>query len=57
MRSALTLLGISEILSIQFDDHIRHSRNPAVAVGMAKPMHNEIERATQYENQELNNIR
>ena len=57
LRTALTLLGASEILFTQFDDDIRHGGNPAGAVGMAQSMHNEIERAILYGNQELKNIR
>ena len=53
LRTALTLLGASEILFTQFDVDIRRSGNPAGAVGMAQSMHNEIERATLYGNQEL----
>ena len=43
LKTALTLLGASEILFTQFDDDIRRSGNPAGAMGMAQSMHNEIE--------------
>ena len=57
LRTALTLLAAVEILVTQFEDDIRRSGNPAGAVGMAQSMHNDIERATLYGNQELKNIR
>ena len=57
LRTALTLLAAVEILVTQFEDDIRRNSNPAGAVGMTQSMHNDIERATLYGNQELKNIR
>ena len=57
LRTALTLLAAVEILVTPFEDVIRRNSNPAGAVRKAKSMHNDIERATLYGNQELKNIR
>ena len=57
LRTALTLLEASEIMFTQFEEDIRRHANPAGAVGMVQTMHNEIERAILYGDQELKPLR
>ena len=57
LRTALSLLEATEILLTQFDEDIRRHANPAGAVGMAQALHNEVERAILYGDQELKPLR
>ena len=57
LRTALALLEATEILFTQFEEDIRRHANPAGAVGMVQAMHNEIERAILYGDQDLKPLR
>ena len=57
LRTALSLLEATEILLTQFEEDIRRHANPAGAVGMAQALHNEVERAILYGDQELKPLR
>ena len=57
LRTALALLEATEILFTQFDEDIHWQANPGGAVGMAQAMHNEIERAILYGDQDLKPLR
>ena len=51
------MLEATETLFTQFDEDIRRHANPAGAVGMVQAMHNEIERAILYGDQDLKPLR
>ena len=57
LRTALALLEATEILFTQFEEDILRHANPAGAVGMVQAMHNEIERAILYGDQDLKPLR
>ena len=57
LRTALALLEATEIILTRFDEDIRRQANPAGAVGMAQAMHNEMERAILYGDQQLKPLR
>ena len=51
LRTALYVLGAAEIMFAQYEEDARVQANPAGAVGLCRSMHNEIERATLYGDQ------